>query len=292
MTYPRNDYLVETDWLESHLDDPDLRIIDCSVDFSLNDGGGYEFASARTTWESGHIPGASFVDFNRELSETGSKLPFMLPPASQFGEVMSRHGIEDGKRVVVYDKFWNQWSARLWWMLRAFGFTDAAVLNGGLDKWKREGRPLSTAAESPPRANFIARTDQRVFVGKDVVLSAIDDPNTCVVDALNVEHYTGASPVGVARPGHIPSALNMPFVEVIDMETHTYLPAEALGSALENLDSDSGDRVITYCTAGIASSSVAFAMALMGRENISIYDGSLLEWASDSTLPMELSSEV
>ncbi|MFW6089073.1 MAG: sulfurtransferase, partial [Gemmatimonadota bacterium] len=219
MTYPNERYLVETDWLEANLDDPNLRILDCCVDFGMSEAGTYEFSAAHETFRSGHIPGASFVDFPAEASDPESSLPFMLPPADAFGEAMRRHGVGAGTRVVIYDKLCNNWAARLWWTLRAYGFTDAAVLNGGLVKWQAEGRPLSTVEADPPSGDFESRFDrsgQTVFVDRDRVLAAIDDPETCLVDALDPEHYAGTNPVGVARPGHIPSAGNVPWIDVVD----------------------------------------------------------------------------
>jgi len=288
MSYPKGEYIVETGWLEENLEDPDLRILDCGVDYRLTEEGRFEFTPARETWESGHIPGASFVDFARDVSDQTSRLPFMLPPPDAFGETMARHGLGGGTRVVIYDKVCNNWAARLWWTLRAYGLTNAAVLNGGLVKWKLEGRPLTTEDVVPPPGDFEPRPDQQVFVGRERVLAAIEERETRLVDALEPDHYAGTNPVGVARPGHISSAGNLPWIDVVDMETHAYLPPEDLGPVLERSGLATDDRVITYCTAGIASSSVAFAMALMGYDHVSVYDGSLLEWAADPALPMEV----
>lgn len=291
MAYPNQHYIVETDWLAANLDDPSLRILDCSVDVGMSDEGTYEFAAAHDTFQSGHVPGASFIDFVSEASDADSPLPFMLPPADAFGEAMRRHGVGEGTRVVIYDKLCNNWAARLWWTLRAYGFTNAAVLNGGLVKWQLEGRRLATDDAEPPPGDFQPRFDrsgQDVFVGRDRVLAAIDEDETCIVDALDPEHYAGTNPVGVDRPGHIPSAGNIPWTDVVDMETHAYRPAEDLQPVLKRLGLPSGDRVLAYCTAGIASSCVTFALALMGHEDISIYDGSLLDWTADPALPLEM----
>lgn len=289
MPYPNDQFIVETDWLAAHLDDPDLRILDCSVDVELGDDGSWVFSPARDTWRSGHVPGASFVDFEADASDQASALPFMLPPADAFGEAMRRHGVGEGCRVIVYDKLGNNWSARLWWTLRAYGFTNAAVLNGGLVKWQLEGRPLSTEDVTPSPGDFeprIDRSGQGVFVGRDRVLAAMEDEGTCLIDALDADHYAGTDPTGPARPGHIPTAVNLPWLDVVDMDTHAYLPPEELGPVLGRLGLDADDPVLAYCGAGIGSSQVTFAMALMGYENLSIYDGSLLEWAADPALPM------
>lgn len=291
MHYPNGQYLVETEWLESNLSDPDLRIIDCRMKVEVDDAGDLRFSSAEDDWASGHIPGAAYVDIREELSLRSTDLPFMLPSADDFAEVMSRLGVEDGVRVVLYDAFYNIWAARMWWMLRAFGFTDAAVLNGGLTKWQLEDRPLSTGDETREAGAFVARPCDRVFVDKHAVLDAIGDDQSCIVDALYADHYTGETPFWVERPGHITSAGNLPFDEIVNEETHAYLPPEELASALENLGLASDDTAITYCHAGNAASSVAFALALMGHDQVSIYDGSLREWAADPTLPMATSEQ-
>ncbi len=286
MTYPNPDFVVEADWLHANLQAPDLRIIDCRINFTMDEAGDIQFTSGRNDWASGHIPGAVHVNIYEELSDKEHDLPFMLPPADQFSSVMSALGVGDNTRVVLYDGFYNIWAARLWWMLRAFGCTDAAVLNGGLNKWTMENRPLTTETDMPAPAQFTARPADQVFVGKEAVQAAIDDNSTCIVDALYPEHYSGESPSWVARPGHIESARNLPFNTVVDEATHAYLAPSELASVLDALGLGSDDGVITYCHAGNAASSVAFAATLMGRKRVSIYDGSLREWAADPALPM------
>jgi thiosulfate/3-mercaptopyruvate sulfurtransferase len=252
--------------------------------------GGLRFKPARSAWEKGHIPRADFVDFSKELSDLEAEFEFMLPPAAQFAEVMQRHGVGEGTRVVLYDSLMSVWAARLWWMLRHYGFDEAAVLNGGLQKWKTEGRPLSTEVPQTPPGRFVARpSKESLFSDKHEVLRGIKDTKTCIVDALTPDYYSGANKAGIPgrRAGHIPSAANVPFAAVVDEEMHAYLPADQLSKQFAGLDLASGDRVITYCGAGIAASSVAFAMALLGRDNVAVYDGSLFEWAADPNLPME-----
>lgn len=289
MDYPRSDFIIETDELQAILADANLRIIDCRIHFGVDDAGDIFFTSAEEDWAAEHIPGATHVHIAEALSDRSSDLPFMLPSAEDFTAVMSRLGVGDGKRVVLYDGFYNIWAARVWWMLRAYGYTNAAVLNGGFQKWKQEKRPVVEGRETPRAATFRAEPTSRVFVDKQAVLSAIAEKSTCLVDALPADQYSGESPVWVHRPGHIKSAANIPFNSIVDEQTHAYLPAEQLAEELATLGLASNDAVVTYCHAGNAASSVAFAMALMGNERVSIYDGSLREWTADPDLPMETS---
>ena len=213
----------------------------------------------------------------------------MLPSAQQFAEVMSRHGVGDGTRVVLYDGFMNAWAARLWWMLRTYGFDEVAVLNGGWHKWKKEGRQTSSEVPKVPIANFEAIRPRDCFVTSHEVLRGIGDPDTCLVDALTPEHYAGQISF-YARPGHIESAVTVPFVSVVDPETQAYLPADTLRSQLERVGAMTTPRVVTYCGSGIAASSIAFSLALLGHDDVAVYDGSLSEWTTDRNLPMATGS--
>ena len=289
MSYANPHFLVDTDWLEAHLGDAGLRVIDCRIDMLPAEGGGLRFVPAAKAWNEEHIPGATFVDFNEDLSDRNHALPFMLPSAQQFAEVMSRHGVGDGTRVVLYDGFMNAWAARLWWMLRTYGFDEVAVLNGGWHKWKQECRKTSSEVPKPPMATFKAVRRRDCFVTSQEVLRGIGDPGTCLVDALTPEHFAGQTSF-YARPGHIKSAVNVPFFSVVDPETQAYLGADALRSQLEGARATTAPRVVTYCGAGIAASSIAFALALLGRDEVAIYDGSLSEWTADPNLPMETAS--
>jgi thiosulfate/3-mercaptopyruvate sulfurtransferase len=289
MTYANPHFLVGTDWLEAHLGDAGLRVIDCRIDMLPAEGGGLRFVPAKSAWKEEHIPGATFVDFHEDLSDREHSLLFMLPSAQQFGEVMSRHGVGDGTRVVLYDGFMNAWAARLWWMLRTYGFDDAAVLNGGWHKWKKEGRQTSAEEPKPPIAKFEAIRHRDCFVTSHEVLRGIGDPKTCLVDALTPDHYAGQVSF-YARRGHIKSAVNVPFVSVVDPETQAYLPADVLRSQLESVGATAAPRVVTYCGSGIAASSIAFALSLLGHDDVAIYDGSLSEWTTDPSMPMETAS--
>jgi len=279
--------LIETNALADQLDDPALRLFDCTVVLEVGPDG-VSIESGRAGWEAAHIPGAGFLDLLGELADPTSRFHFMLPPSEHFAEVMSAHGVEDGTRVVLYDRRGSMWAARVWWMLRAYGFDEAALLNGGLTKWTLEGHSRSSAPPHHSRASFQARPRAGVFVDKDAVLAAISDETTCLLNALSADQHRGTGPtVSGGRPGHIPTSRSMPALELVDPETQAYLPAAELRSRLESVGALGADSVITYCGGGISASGVAFALQLVGRDNVSVYDASLEEWATDPSLPID-----
>ena len=284
----RADLLVETEWLAQHLHDPAVRVLECTVYLHPADvPGGYRVETGRARWSQGHIPGAGFADLYEELSDKTSSLRFMLPPADQFAEAMSCYGVGPGVRVILYDRFVNMWAARVWWMLRAFGFDNAAVLNGGWKKWMLEGRPVATDDGASPRRTFTARPRPELVADKAGVLAALHEERACVLNALTEEQHRGTGGVSYGRPGRIARTTNVPARGLVDPETHAYLADEVLRTKFAAAGALGARRVVTYCGGGIAASSDAFALALLGRDDVAVYDASLSEWAADPSLPME-----
>lgn len=282
------DRLVTAAWLEAELGAPDLCILDCRVDHAITDDGGQRFTPGSALWEAGHIPGARHVDLLVELSDASSPIPLMLPPAADFAAVMSRVGVGQGRRVVLYDSMMNIWAARAWWMLRAYGFDDAAILDGGWQTWTAEERPVSSdEPEGAEPVTFVPRPRPGVFAGRDQVVAALGDDGVTVLSALERPVHRGER-ADYGRPGHIPGACNVPFVELVDPTTHRYLPAGRLREAFAGAVDGESRRVITYCGAGVAAASDAFVLTLLGHEGVSVYDGSLIEWAADGSLPLVL----
>ena len=291
MTFTQPQYLVETDWLAEHLDDPDLRIIDCTSYLpDYFEKAEVTKASGAENYAQGHIPGSVYVDLIHDLSDPNRpEIMYPMPPAEQFAAVMSRLGVGDGTRVILYDGFLNMWSTRVWWMLRAFGFDNAAVLNGGWQKWAAEGRQVSTEPGSYPSAEFVARPRPELIATKDEVLAAIDEDQTCLINALSEAEHTGdpSFPHHYTRPGHIPGSENVPFTGVIDLEgTSAYVDSAQLRQQYESAGAMDGEKVITYCGGGIAASQAAFLLTLPGADNVALYDGSLTEWGADPSLPL------
>lgn len=283
--------IVTTEWLEAELGALDLRVLDCMVFLHpLPDGSNTRPESGRAAWAAGHIPGSGFIDLLAEVADVTSPSRFALPSSDQFASAMGRLGVGDDTRVVVYCRDHNVRAARLWWMLRAFGFDDAAVLDGGWVKWFREGRPVSTEACRYPPARFTPRPRPGVFVDKAAVLGAIAQSTICLVNALNLEQHRGTGGVHYGRRGAIPASVCVPARSLTDPETHAYLPLQDLRAIFEAAEAFDREQVITYCGAGIAASSDAFVLHRLGVTNVAVYAPSLQEWAADPACPMTLVS--
>lgn len=282
----REQFLVDTQWLQDNLADPSLRVFDCTVYLRPRPEGGVTVESGREHYDQGHIPGAGFADLKTDLSDTSQSLRFMLPSAEQLAEVMGRYGVSNDSNVVLYDANNSMWAARVWWNLRTFGFENARLLDGGWKKWKAEGRPVSTEPATYPPTTFAAQPNLDRIASKDDVLAATGDGAICIINALAEDQHEGKTNA-YGRPGHIPGSVNVPAMRVIDPETGAYLPLEELRAKFEGVGATSAGRVITYCGGGIAASSDAFVLTMLGQDNVAVYDASLSEWAADPALPLE-----
>jgi thiosulfate/3-mercaptopyruvate sulfurtransferase len=283
----RSRYLVDTQWLEDHLEDADLRVLDCTVFLRPVEGGGVRPESGRAQWEQSHIPGAGFADLPGELADRSTSLPVMMPPAEQFAEVMAGYGVGDDSRVVLYDAGANTWAARLWWMFRAFGFDRAAILDGGWKKWTAENRPTASGPGSPrARAVFTPHARSGLIAGWREVQESLARPDVRLVNALSAEEHAGKI-TRVARPGHIPGSANVPAGALVDPATNVYLDSATMRGVFEKAGVSGNRRVIAYCGGGIAACTDAFALTLIGADDVAVYDGSLVEWSAKPELPME-----
>lgn len=284
--FARPEYLVSTQWLAQHLDDPQVRVLDATThlpplpDFSL-----YEVVSGRADFEKAHIPGAQFVDIEHEVSTPHPRLHFMLPSAQAFAQAMGRLGVHSRTRVVCYATANHWWATRLWWMLRVFGHDGAAVLDGGFQKWRAESRPIESGpGRVYPPARFDAQPRPELVAGKDDVLAAIGRADVCTVNALRPEQHAGTGGVHYGRRGHIAGSTNIAAVHHVNAD-NTFKSAEELRALFA--DALARPQVITYCGGGIAATSVALALALLGYDRVKVYDNSLTEWAADPGLPMQ-----
>ena len=281
------EFLVETDELQRQLGDPNLVVLDCTTHLIPDPKITYTVKPGHEDFEKGHISGAQFVDLQADLSAKHPRLRFMMPGPEEFAAAMGRFGVGDKSRVVLYSTTTPQWAARVWWMLRNYGFDNAAVLNGGFPKWARERRPVETGSAKPrPPAKFVVREDRELMVGQEAVKGAIGDAAICTINALSREQHAGTGGNNYGRPGRIAGSVNVPAASLIDATTGTFLPASEIRAKFDAAGAF-GRRAITYCGGGIAASTDALALVILGHPDVRLYDASMSEWAPDPSLPME-----
>ena len=282
--------LISTEQLAAALGQSDLRVYDCTTYLEPPPPGNpdpYVAVPGRHTFEAAHIPGADFLDLQGEFSDPTTRLRFMMPAPAMLAEAFGRHGLGAGARVVLYSVGTMMWATRFWWMLRALGFDRAAVLDGGFDKWQAEGRPTESGA---PRgysaARFTAKPRAGFFVDKNTVRAALGRPDTVIVNALGPQFHKGLEPSRYGRPGRVPGSVNVPAATLLGTaKDFTALADAAQKFAAQGVTRDR--RVICYCGGGISATIDLFLLHQLGYDNLTLYDGSMGEWAPDAALPIE-----
>jgi thiosulfate/3-mercaptopyruvate sulfurtransferase len=262
-----------------------LRVFDTTVHLRPASPGPFVVESGRAGHAAGHIPGAAFIDLQAELSDPASPLRFTLPSVAHLEAAFSAAGLSDGDECVLYSSTSVMWATRVWWMLRSLGF-EARVLDGGLPKWKAEGRPVATGAPRHPQGRFNARPVAGLWAGRDDVRQAIGDGAVCTLNALTASAHAGSSPVNYGRKGHIRGSVNVPYPALL-ADDGTLRPVAELRQAFDAVGALARPRVICYCGGGIAATLDALALHLCGHAGVAVYDGSLSEWAADPSLPMD-----
>lgn len=305
---PHSSPLVSTEWLVTHLDDPEMRIADVRWRSRYENGRGISLDDY-DGYVAGHIPGAVFARMIADLSDPHHSVPDMLAKPQQFAQAMSRLGIGDDTLVVAYDNMgFPLGSARLWWALSYYGHDRVRVLDGGLREWRAEQRPMSTDVPTPKAATFTPRPRRQWIATKQDVLAALGRPETIIVDCLTHELYHGGGERHLwgQRLGHIPGAVNVPYLANIDPELATTTSAEreellasrrsfafsspdTLAALYRNAGVTPNRHVITYCGRGYAGSCGLLALKLLGYEHVRLYDGAWAEWSADPSLPVEVS---
>jgi thiosulfate/3-mercaptopyruvate sulfurtransferase len=288
---PDRSGLITTTELADILDQPDLRLFDGTTYLEYQPPGSgipYIAVPGRHTFEAAHIPGADFLDLQGEFSDSDTELRFMMPATAQLETAFGRHGIGANSRVVLYSIGTAMWATRFWWMLRSLGFENLSVLDGGLDKWKAEGRAIEAGpAKGYKPAIFTAKPRHGYFVDKHQVLAASTDSNTVIVNALSPQLHKGSEPSRYGRPGRIPGSVNVSAATLFDPETKAFIPladAEAKFAA-QGISKDK--RVVAYCGGGISATIDLFLLYRLGYDNLTLYDGSMGEWAKDASLRIE-----
>jgi thiosulfate/3-mercaptopyruvate sulfurtransferase len=277
---PTSRWLVSTDWLADHLRDRNLTVVDGSYFLPMQQ------RDAHAEYRGGHIPGAVFFDIEA-VSDHSTELPHMLPGPTQFGEVVGSLGIGDGDTVVVYDSVGLYSAARVWWTFRLFGAKKVYILDGGLPKWKSEGRPLETGDAERAARKFTAEMNVGAVALLDDMRMAQTDDSIQIVDARSPERFAGTAPEprpGL-RSGHMPRSFNVPFGRLI--KNGHLAPRARIEAAFTEAGVDLDKPIITSCGSGVTAAILTFALESIGKEPKGLYDGSWAEWASRPDLPVE-----
>jgi thiosulfate/3-mercaptopyruvate sulfurtransferase len=275
-------WLVSTEALARDLGKPGLVVLD---------GSWHMPASKRdplAEHRAAHIPGALYFDIDA-CADKASDLPHMLPNPAEFERYVGGLGISNSDRVVVYATKGSSSAPRVWWMLRAMGHDDVAVLDGGLAKWQAEGRPVSDAPVSPAAGKrFSARFRPELVMSADGVLGVTHSGAAQVLDARSAGRFTGSEPEPRAglRSGRIPGSWSLPFGELMRADG-TFKPAAELEAAFRKAGIDPDRPVVTSCGSGVTACILALGLALTGRPGTAVFDGSWTEWGGRSDLPVE-----
>jgi len=279
--------LVETDWLESNLENPNIRIFDCTVWLKPHPKKIYTIVSGKKDYDEGHIPNSDFLNLE-DISLKNTPYPFMMPDIKTFDKVMSLKGVGPDTHVILYSRANIQWATRVWWMLKSMGFNNASILNGGYDRWKNQNKNISTTPITYQENKFISIPQNGLFCTKEEVLNSLTNNNISIINALRSTLHDGSEKVDYGRLGHIKNSINIPSLEMVDPDTNLYKSLEDLKIIFKNYNVLSKEKVIAYCGGGIAATNIAFVLTALGFNNITVYDASLSEWAKNNNLPMSV----
>ncbi|MTI09814.1 3-mercaptopyruvate sulfurtransferase [Curvivirga aplysinae] len=281
MPYVNAHALVEADWLEAHIDNPKITILDASWHMpNLN-------RDAKAEYKEKHIPGAIFFDID-VVSDGTSDLPHMLPSSDGFARTVSKMGISNEDLIVVYDSYGLFSAARVWWMFRCFGHDKVAILNGGSLKWEAENRPMDNKFPTRQPTNYTADFKSELVKSLSDVQVNLESMQAQVIDARarNRFHAEIPEPRPGLRGGHIPGSLNLPFAEILT-EAKTIKDEASIRALFETEKLDFDKPVIASCGTGVTACVLSFALYLIGKEDAAVYDGSWTEWGGHRETPIE-----
>jgi thiosulfate/3-mercaptopyruvate sulfurtransferase len=285
VTAPRDALLVTTDWLAGHLDDATLRIVDIRGIIRPPSAPQPWYEANRAAYDAGHIPGAVFVDWLRDIVDPSAPVKMTVARADQFAALMGRLGIGDGHEVIVYDDS-GHLAPRLWWALHYYGHPAVRVLDGGWTKWVAEGRPVTTVRPPHPPARFTARVTPEWRAGIDEVRTRLGDAGLALVDCRSPAEFRGEVGRG-DKVGRIPGAVNLPVGKLMAGEHHVWRSDAELRQLFETAGITPDRDVVTYCNAGVSAAIGLFGARLLGYPRARNFAGSWYEWEHDSRNPTE-----
>ena len=264
--------IVSTDWLEQHLEAPDIRIIDSSWYFPQ------EKRNAEQEFLECHIPGASFFDIDK-IKDNDSDLPHMLPPSEMFNSTVRKLGIGDGHKVVIYDGLGMRSAARLWWMFKVFGYSDVVVLDGGFPKWVKENRSTTADLTEKEIRHLTIYEDKSIVADRDDVLRATKLNHCSIIDARSEGRFMGTAPEPRSglRSGSIENSINVPYETLLN-EDFTFKKKQEILDIFSRKGVVFNNYIITTCGSGVTAAVLYLALDEIGCSKISLYDGSWAEW--------------
>ncbi|HSG87959.1 MAG TPA: rhodanese-like domain-containing protein [Pseudomonadales bacterium] len=281
--------LISATQLAAQLGAPDLRVFDCTVHLRPDPPRTYRIESGREDWLAGHVPGAGFLDLPGALSDPASRLAFTMPAPEAAAAAFGAAGVVDGARIVLYASSHPMWATRVWWMLRSLG-VEAAVLDGGLEAWRRAGGAIETGPAGPAPGTLQVRPDPALWADRADVLATVADAGVCTINALSPSMYRGEGDRHYGRPGHITGSVNVPYAALFEDDTQCYRDADALRAHFDAVGAL--DRpVVCYCGGGISATCDAFALVRLGHGDVRVYDGSMSEWVRDPDLPLTVGDQ-
>ena len=277
---PAAEALVSTEWLAEHLGSPDVRVVDAT--WYLPSQG----RDAKAEYAAAHIPGAVYFDID-DIADESSPLPHMLPSPAKFSARVRKLGLGDGVRIVVYDANRFMASARVWWMFRLFGHGDVAVLDGGLAKWRGEGRPVDDQPVRPVERHFTARMNNMLVRDLDQMRANLARRTEQIVDVRSAGRFNAAEPEprpGL-RSGHIPGSVNLPFSDLVAADA-TLKPRATLQERVAQAAIDLERPIVASCGSGVSAAVLSLALFTLGYPQAAVYDGSWSEWGSRTDTPI------